>query len=888
MTNDAYLPLAELTPPQRQAAEQGTLVAASDRLRREYAYAYDHGRMSAGDRAWHEPSITGFDALLRRDYERARLADPDCPRLLSAIEQHVLVQSLAPQNLAHLTALFEDAWQLVHGWDIDFAGAEFDASENTSSFKAWAKNLQSALQTRGVITGSQLADQVFPPDPVDKIADMHLTGFDVITPQQKRWLEKQEAQGAKVSFEQTDTAIRHPNRSREVQRFPTTVTELTAAICWAKDILEAAPADKPLPRIAIVVPDLLQQRATLVRLLHAWLEGSEERTQALYNIGGGQALAQHPLVESALALLGSIHQPVHFTSLERLLADPALPGILATNRLPETCAEFLTLAELPHSAGPEALRVILRQVSDWGNTQGNTPARTRDLGDWWRDAASVLRNARWHTARNDSEGFQATNALLDMLISQAPETDSAVTWSEAYALLASVAEQTLFAPASLPAPIQVLGYLEALELKFDHLWITSMDATSWPAVVTNNPFLPPSELAQANVPRTSYASELEFATTWLERVTRNVSECRASFVSEDEPSVSEAALSEGEGTSDHFDSDGMSPLLSNWQRLRASEQPSFHPLLDHWRQQQIVLEPRNDTHGSTPAPGVLPSAIRRLENQAACPMRGWGIYTLDLDPPIAPHSLPNPMERGTVLHNAAKELFEKLPSSEAIAALDIPALKALCLAVAEARVAEEMSRYSPEIRRIEVDRLNQTLFTFVQLESARDSFHVEDHEIQLDGQLGPWQVSLRVDRVDNVENGQVVIDYKSSAPSLGKLLDDRLSAPQIPLYVLLLLSQGKTMSQINLEDPLVQAGAFAELKPDSAKYVGLRADAAEAGMPAKLNDKTPWREVLLLWRERLLVLSNELESGLATADPAPQSCNYCHLRSLCRYHLNYD
>ena len=120
-------------------------------------------------------------------------------------------------------------------------------------------------------------------------------------------------------------------------------------------------------------------------------------------MGGGLPLAQHPLVESALRLLGCIHKPTHFTTIEQLLADPALPAINTHNRLPELCDEFLTLKQIPQDVATEPLRGITRQIANWNTS--NAPLRS--VQDWWSAAASVLRNARWHTARKDSEGYQA-------------------------------------------------------------------------------------------------------------------------------------------------------------------------------------------------------------------------------------------------------------------------------------------------------------------------------------------------------------------------------------------------------------------------------------------------------------------------------------------------
>lgn len=872
MTNDAYPPLANLTSAQCTAAETGTLITASDRLRREFTYAYDHARMLAGEIAWHAPSITGFDALLRNDYERARSESTQPRTLLSPVAQHALIRAAAPGDLGHLTPLFEDAWQALHAWGLDHRDESFSSTENTRCFATWADAVYAALDKENAFTQSQLADQNFP---VTTTGVLHLVGFDVLTRQQRRWLDRASAAGATITIESADEALTTlaDVPAGRATRFTSDIAELTAAIHWARSLLEAAPADQPPPRIAIVVPNLLQQHATVTRLLHAQLEGSDERSEALYNVGGGLPLAEHPLIESALALLASIHEPTHYTALESILADPALPGINAHNRLPGFCHEFLRLPELPHDLGGEPLSAIIRATKDWASPA----AESRPIGDWWAAAATVLRNARWHTARNDSEGYQATNALLEILITQAPELGQTGSWRDAFNLLTSVASQTLFAPASTPAPIQVLGYLEAIELNFDHLWITGMSATAWPTPITLNPLLPAGALAAAGAPRTTYAGELAFAERWLERVTRQPQNCRASFVVDDLPEDATSAALEG-----------ISPLLAHWQAEPPDSTIAAHPMTDYWAQQSVELEPLADTHGSPPTPPALKKATRRLQDQAACPMRGWSLHSLELDEPVAPHTLPNPMERGTLLHEALRALFNAVPSAAALEALDEAATTALCAEIAEQQVEQRFQRYAKAVRELEAQRVAAALVQFLTLERTRDSFFIEETEQDISGLLGPWSIDLQIDRVDTIEDGLVVIDYKSNAPSAARLLDERLTAPQIPLYVLFLLANGKPIADIDLSQPLVRAGTFAELKPDAAKYVGLRDPDVEAGLPAKLDSKQDWQPLLSRWRDQLLALASEIASGEAGASPTSNACATCHLHALCRYHLNYE
>lgn len=199
MSIDAYLPLVTLSAQALNAAESGILIAASDRLRRECRYAYDYGRMTAGETAWQAPAISGLDTLLRRDHERARSLDPECETLLSPVDQHALFRSCAPDGLVHLTPLFEDAWQQLHGWQLDIESNAFADSENTRVFAQWATAVETQLSNRNALTTAQLAARRYPH--LAESGPVHLLGFDVLTRAQDNWIEFARAAGTTITID---------------------------------------------------------------------------------------------------------------------------------------------------------------------------------------------------------------------------------------------------------------------------------------------------------------------------------------------------------------------------------------------------------------------------------------------------------------------------------------------------------------------------------------------------------------------------------------------------------------------------------------------------------------------------------------------------------------
>jgi hypothetical protein len=64
---------------------------------------------------------------------------------------------------------------------------------------------------------------------------------------------------------------------------------------------------------------------------------------------------------------------------------------------------------------------------------------------------------------------------------------------------------------SPPAPIQILGGLEAAGLPLDALWVAGLAAERWPPAPRPNPLLPLAWQRERNVPRSTAARELAYA-----------------------------------------------------------------------------------------------------------------------------------------------------------------------------------------------------------------------------------------------------------------------------------------------------------------------------------------------------------------------------------------
>ncbi len=84
------------------------------------------------------------------------------------------------------------------------------------------------------------------------------------------------------------------------------------------------------------------------------------------------------------------------------------------------------------------------------------------------------------------------------------------------------------------------------------------------------------------------------------------------------------------------------------------------------------------------------------------------------------------------------------------------------------------------------ERLRRLLRPWLEHELARPWFAVKQREEKAnDVQIGPLHLNLRVDRVDETEGGELVIDYKTGRASTNDWLSERPDAPQLPLYAVM-------------------------------------------------------------------------------------------------------
>jgi ATP-dependent helicase/nuclease subunit B len=177
---------------------------------------------------------------------------------------------------------------------------------------------------------------------------------------------------------------------------------------------------------------------------------------------------------------------------------------------------------------------------------------------------------------------------------------------------------------------------------------------------------------------------------------------------------------------------------------------------------------------------------------------------------------------------------------------------------------------------VQRDRLRRLLNWWLELEMERGlPFEVKLSEKEFkDVPVGPLLLNVRMDRVDAVEGGEVLIDYKTGDATPNDWLTERPGAPQLPLYAI--LSEGKGLRGVAFG--LVRAGEGRGLK---GYAVG---SGVLPGRPTPLKEAATLEAQVERWRQVLVGLAEEFYAGDARVNPKqyPKTCEYCGQRLLCR------
>ena len=873
------------------AIENGdTVITSTARSARALRRLHGEAQRGEGREAWQSPDILDWDSWLNRLWQKRLRSGLETRLLLTTLqEQQVWVRLVKPAiegrrliSVLGVAELAQQAYSLLCTYRaLDFLNGERVAGPDVESFREWARGFSHTCNREGWLSRSELplvlhegvlANQAEVP------TRLVLTGFDRMTPAQEYLLdafkknhqvEVSEVTG--VSTSDTPLLVKAIDKRDEI----------SVCALWAKQELASATTH----HIAVVVPNVSSVRPQIESIFRQVLAPQAvaigERDLPLpFEFSLGVPLESVPMARAALLLLRWIHDALPQEQLSWLM----LSGFLCENQdemLPIAAFDARLRSQFMRQPNQD-LDTFLQLLSSGSREAAPLDALQHRLriarkilpldgalnfSEWVTVAERILAAVHWPGAHSmQSEDFQVESRwsqLLDSVAALAFDGRK-VSCGEFLEVLEQQSKQTIFAPESRNAPIQILGPLEAAGLTFDAVWFLGADDVNWPAAARPHPFLPVFLQRKHGMPHSETAADWKLAEQVTRRLQSSAGKIIFSYPAQNAEGLcrpSTLVSSTTEVTAQSFraklagDDNGNQPAA-----LLSDEEPAA-----------IVPWPTEREAGGSEV----------LRRQAACAFQSFATKRLSARPMEATDWGLEPRERGSVVHKILEDLWAELKS---YAGLMQARKEDRLQAIVEHHVKSALQRYgnAPHTRKqnwsqayleAEEDRICSLILEWLDYESKRSPFTVEAGEVKLPATVENLKLQVRVDRIDCIRNGRVIIDYKTGVVKADAWEGERPDEPQLPLYA--------GFGQVDE----LQGVLLGRVREGETRFIGRveNADDVVAG-DTKLS-KPPYRpEMLQAWQSVLLDVGRQFLRGEAQVDPKryPKTCEFCPLPGLCR------
>lgn len=862
------------------AAQSGAcVITANTRAARNFKRAFADLQRQSNRAVWQTPQILPWSAWLKRLWQEHLFRFPgQFNALLDSRQERYLWERIIAADSSGMDAesLAEQcnrAWKTLFAYRIPREKNAFRRKPDSAAFFRWSNSYASLCERNGWLDEARLPDQIYAT--VVEAAgagEIVFWGFDSFTPQQEALIAVLEAAG-----------IRCPVAGPEGKPAPVSRialedarAELKAAAIWAREVLEREPG----ATVGVVIPNLDDLRSAaehaFLQVLHPEaLTVGGVGTRRAFEISLGVPLAQVPIIAAALSLLELAARPQSIEFVGRILRSPFIGdaeelgarALLDADIRAQGFSE-LGLEQLRDLANrPTACRGFAIDMRAFCSAVARLAPR-RSPSAWSRDILPLFASAGWPGTRSvNSQEYQAQRAFAELLsdFARLDLVAESFDFSAMVRRLTRTAEEKLFQPENLGAPVQIVGIIEAAGSRFDHMWITGMHAGAWPPEAHPSPFIPIDLQRLHKVPGASSVERLEYARETLHRLLGSAEKVIVSYPVRQEDVELTA-----------------SPLIAAFPEITRDAVPQTTENYGLRLFASAATETTSDERAPMVTEPVTRGGTRIFKLQAACPFRAFAELRLDARELQMSRPGVDPKLRGQLLHRALQLIWEELQTQSNLQARTKVQLEELVRRNVDRSLKESdaalLAQWQQQVVEIERERLADLILHLLDLEKERPAaFRVTQRELKEQVTLGGITTDVKVDRIDELEGGGLVLlDYKSGEPKVSHWEGERPEDPQVPIYATEL---GST----------VAAAAFVEI---NQKAIAFRGYAKQPGLLpvqdfATTSKKLPapsFDEMLQNWHDTLEKLGKEFLNGESKVDPknGKKTCERCHLGMLCR------
>ncbi len=870
-----------------------TVVTPNRRLASTLKRKFESSQIVRGRTTWNTPDILPITAFIERIYRDILYSKQasKLPTLLTPAQEQALWEDIihysdkAPVLLSvpEAAQLAREAWQLIHAWQLIPQLRNFPLNEDCKVFQAWSNSYESFTNRKKQTDSARICDLVvglLEHTEVKKPKRLVCHGFDIVTPQQKILLSRLADIGCEVMKMLLQSQSQLP--SDNVQRISCVDNrdEIYHAAMWARARIEA----DNKARIGVVVQEFAKYRSEIIRIFSSVMEPDVQQSLPTsftrrifpFNLSLGTALVSYPLVSTAFLILELAGKDIKFECVSSILRSPFLAGgeVEMTNRalldgqLRKRVEPIITLERLLNLSKREKSSancpIFIQQISILAEFRKANLFGVQAPSILAKAISSVLQIFGFPGERSlDSSEYQtlkkwheviAQFAVLDRVVHK-------IGYIDGVARLHRIAAETLFQPETPDVPIQILGVFESAGMEFDHLWVMGLSDTEWPLHPHTNSFLPIELQRSAKFPLGSATESLElarrFTRKWL---------CGAD----------EVILSYPQYGDKHDDQElTPSPLITNivQRELELPTYTSHRKLIHNVHQLEYREDNKLPALDQTVMANSVSGGTEVIKDQAACEFRGMALHRLGAIGLKSVHTGLDAMERGKLVHQVLARIWSQLKTKDTLDTINEGDLEEILSNAAKEAIAsirsDRPATFSKRFTKIEHQRLVRLTLEWLNEEKKRGDFKVIAIEDKRSIKLGGLTLTTRLDRVDQLNDGQIIIiDYKTGGSSVNAMCGERPDEPQLPLYLV-------------TSEPDATAVLLAHIETGKMKFIGL---ARDRDLLPGVKADSEWKQMIDSWRTNLTRIAVSFSEGDARVDPKkhPDTCRNCDLQPFCR------
>ena len=853
------------------------MVTASERAARSLAAAFHRARSAKGFTAWPAPHILDWNSFVRTAWEDRSL-DGRLP--LNPMQEQSLWAGIAGTDVSiatlldgprhRLAGLAMEAHELLCAYEPRLlrAAARPAWQQDAAAFSGWLTAFDDACRAGNLLSPNRLPLELIPLLNADLAArpPILVAGFDRILPTQRSLFDAWGAWQKAASDE--------PTSQIHFYYSPNAQDELTACALWCSSRLAA----NPHSRLLVITQDATKRRGEIER---AFLRHTGATAPPLFEFSLGIPLSQVTLARSAHLLLRWLSGPLAEHELDWLLstghavASPqessALQAAMRKLRHCNRQQPHWTLTAFIHQPPNNPLPdPWVQRMTEAQRRLADFTRRPQNPLDWAELIPHLLEAAGWPGSRPlSSAEFQAARRWRQTIESCASLgfDGRRLLWQEFLSALARALDETLFAPESHDAPIQIAGPAESAGLTADAVWFLGADEDAWPSKGSTHPLIPLVVQREAGMPHATAQLDWDLAQAITARLMASAPELHFSFASQKEGVECRP-----------------SRLITQLAgRLRPLPQELVAPLIS-----APLTEDFEDSSRIPFPPGKVEGGSSVLTHQSQCPFKAFATSRLAAQSWGPAEAALTASQRGLLLHAVLRAIWGDPPPDGIRSLDDLQKLKDRRPFVAThvRRVLRDelpfelCERLPRRYLELEEQRLTTLVTEWLDYEAARLPFTVVENEAKRTVPLAGLTLDLRLDRIDRLnDESLLVIDYKSGDVSPKSWELPRPDDVQLPLYAGFALDPNEELGGL----------VFAKVRPGKLEFAGRLLDAratliANLSRNTNLVKKSLSDNLLLDWKKHIEQLAKDFLAGRAEVDPRdyPKTCERCGLQALCR------